>query len=323
MANILDCTTLSAQVMLARTLGPMVMGIAVQFILSGMLLALVFWYYYCTFKERASSLYKYALVVLIVLTAFDCGIDFDAIYRTAVTHEGNCNLREIQTWTTWTEPGVTATILFLVQLFLLEPSYHAAKKSWSIVGGSMFGILLVIGLISFGSGLAVMATLVELGHPGNKSIPMALWIISTAAANIAVTVFLVSNEVLKKTMFKRRASLGEKMIQLVETNAITMIFAVLNLILYFAFKGTDHLLLQYSLARVGTISVFTMLLQREESVTDGHNSFSLTTKLQGRVPIDELRVKVDTVVERDQEVPDGSIETQTRCDNKTAMWSHV
>ncbi|KAJ7639749.1 hypothetical protein DFH06DRAFT_1217748 [Mycena polygramma] len=318
MANIPDCTTLSAQVILARTLGPMVMGIQFQSILSGMLFALVARYYYCTFKDRASYLYKYALVGLIVLNAFECGIDFDAVYRTVVTHHGNCNLFEVQTWTTWAEPGVTATILFLVQLFLLEPSYHAAKKSWSILAGLMF----VIGLIAFGSGLAVMATLVQLGQPGNKSIPMALWIISTAAANIAVTVSQVS-EVLKKTMFKRPTGAVKKIIQLVETNGITTIFAVLNLILYFAVKGTDHLLLQYSLARVGTITVFTMLLQREESASNGHNSFSLTGKLQERVPVDELRVKVDTVVERDHEVPDGSIETQTRCENKTAMWSNV
>ncbi|KAJ7672478.1 hypothetical protein DFH06DRAFT_1319903 [Mycena polygramma] len=322
MENNPDCTTLCAQAVLARTLGPMVIGIWIQQIFLGIVLTQATRFYMVLNGHAGHGIHRCIVVALLVLNVLGASIDLDALYRTVVSPSGD-DIFEFQTWTTWADPVVTAVVVFLAQCLLLERCFHAIK-SWTI-----FSLLIFLATLSLGSGLAVTITFVQrkaFGPPVNQSIATVLWIVSTAAANMVISAILFAEQLKKKTSFRPPKVVNNLMQSALEINLATSVTAILSLVLYFALKNTTfYLLSQYSLPRVATITVLASLLQREDlhNGTKSGSSFTLCSAIQERTT-NRLEVKVNTVVESDNnDIADGSVETVNRAESKAAWPNSV
>ncbi|KAJ6588209.1 hypothetical protein B0H19DRAFT_1098349 [Mycena capillaripes] len=317
-----DCSVLSIDHNIVKTtVGPMVLGLILQnmFFVAILLQATQ---YYTRFNYRDGQFYRFTVGVLIILNIFSAAMGIHVHYRTTVTHFGEYHFVDLQTWTAWAEPGLTAIIGFFVHLFFLGRCWSATNRSRTAALSLLFLVLL-----SLGSGLAVSVSFFEVktfSDLATRSIPMSFWLASTAVTNIAIAVIL-SADFLKA--FDRPASIVKKTLQLMlETSAVTALIALLNLVLYFAKKNTAyHLLAQYSLSRIATVTVLVTLLEREDprNAAASYGSFALSGPMKERT-VNKVEVKVNTIVERDHDTQDGSMTKpeSTAADSKT-LWPNT
>ncbi|KAJ7927381.1 hypothetical protein B0H13DRAFT_2312586 [Mycena leptocephala] len=243
------------------TVGAMLIGVMVQQSLLGYIFAQGCSYY--KFKDRDSQLYRYLVAALLAFSALEAAMDMHVIYRTMVTHYGEYGFFDLQTWSMWAEPGVTAVVGLLAQLFFAERCWKTTKKSWMV-----FVVLTFLLALSLGSGIAVSISFFKVrlfSELGKIPIPISFWLISTAVTDIIIAGILCVGLYGARTSVKRTETVLMKLIVLsVETSSCTAICAILNLVFYFVLKNTAyHLIPQFSLCRVYTITVLFTLLQRD------------------------------------------------------------
>ncbi|KAJ6625070.1 hypothetical protein B0H10DRAFT_653326 [Mycena sp. CBHHK59/15] len=232
-------------------------------------------------------------------------MDFHIIYRTAVVHYGQYDYFDLQTWTMWAEPGVTAVAGFFAQVFFVERCWRIMDRMWSVL--ALFTLLL---LLSLGSGLAVSISFFKVmlfSKLAKIPIPIYFWLISTAFtdATIAAILILGLRRSMSSTPCKRTGNVCSRLILLtMETSAITALVAILNLIFYAAMKETAwHLLPQFSICRVYTLAVLVTLLARDDlrAALDSQTSpsFALSGTRQDR-NVNCVKVRVRTLLIRSQ-----------------------
>ncbi|KAJ7856559.1 hypothetical protein B0H13DRAFT_1641469 [Mycena leptocephala] len=294
MATSSNCFANPTQSVVNTTLGPLVMGLMLQQFWLG-IIAVHGVRYYEQFGRRDDGVSRYLVAALLILNALEAAMDIHVLFRTTVTHYGDYTFVDLQEWTTWAEPGVTAIIGFLAHLFFLARCWRATNKSLVI-----FASLTFLVLLSLGSGLAVSVYFLQVKlftKLANLPIPVCFWLVSTAAADTAIALTL-SVELLKgkTSSFKRPGGVVKKIVRLaVETGGVTAITAMLNLVLYLAKKSTEyHLLPQYSLCRIYTMTVLVALLERDWA-RDAYSSFALSGPIQERT-VNKLEVKVGFVL---------------------------
>ncbi|KAJ7933615.1 hypothetical protein B0H13DRAFT_2306423 [Mycena leptocephala] len=298
-------STVPTQHMVSATFGAMLAGILIQQLLLGSIINQAYNYYY-RFHDRDSMFYQYLVAVLLTFNALQLAMDMDVIYRTAVTHYGQYEFFDLQTWTMWAEPGITklppwqAVVGLLAQLFFME-------RCWSLTDRSrpVLAVLSISMLFSLGSGIAVSICFFQarlFSELVKIPIPISLWLISTAVTDLAIAGILCRTLHRVCTSFKHTKSVLTKLIMLsLETSLCTAVCAILNLILYFVKMSTAyHLIPQFSICRVYTITVLFTLLQRDalRDELDGQTSvpFSICEIPQDRpmpkiIPDDPQSIK--------------------------------
>ncbi|KAF7343356.1 putative Transmembrane protein [Mycena venus] len=319
------------------TLGALVVGGLLQALFFGVLLVHTALYYF-KFNYTVLDFYRldcgHLVCALLILNSLEVVMDFHVVYRTAVTlaqlthSEDYCTLFDHQIWTMWLQPGVEGTIGCLAQAFFLNRCWRTTNKLRVVAPVLSFCIIL-----SLGSGFAVTVTAFQrkslIAQITQTSIPMSLWLASTVAANLAIASLVFADLLNAKTSssFKRPSGEGgvlRRIVQLpLETGVMSAVLSVLNLVLYFAEKGTAyHLIPQYCLSRIYAISVLVALLARRVPDRDAaapYGSFSLSGPMERTVS--KLEVKINKVVESDH--PDGSVtgtDPGSGVDTKT-IWS--
>ncbi|KAJ7937663.1 hypothetical protein B0H13DRAFT_1456778, partial [Mycena leptocephala] len=250
------------QHMVSATFGAMLAGILIQQLLLGSIINQAYNYYY-RFHDRDSMFYQYLVAALLTFNALQLAMDMDVIYRTAVTHYGQYEFFDLQTWTMWAEPGITAVVGLLAQLFFMERCRSLTDRSRPVLA-----VLSILMLFSLGSGIAVSICFFQVrlfSELVKIPIPISLWLISTAVTDLAIAGILCRTLHRACTSFKRTKSVLTKLIMLsLETSLCTAVCAILNLILYFVKMSTAyHLIPQFSICRVYTITVLFTLLQRD------------------------------------------------------------
>ncbi|KAJ6553799.1 hypothetical protein DFH09DRAFT_1495363 [Mycena vulgaris] len=302
------------QSIINSTFGPLVAGLMIQQFFVGIITAQA-GYYYSRFTQRDSKFYLWLVAVLLVFNALDAATDFHILYRSAVTHYGIYCFFDLQTWTMWAEPAITAVVRCLAQMFFMECCWKVTHKSRLV-----FAVLTCLLLFSLGSGLAVSVSFFQVklfSKLAKIPIPITLWLSSTAVTDITIACILCISLARSKPPFQNTRTVITRLIKLtVETSAVTALVAFLNLIVYFALPGTAyHLYPQFSMCRIYMITVLTTLLERNQlrQALDGQTystSFALTGVSIGPHSQDGIvngvDLKVKTVVERD-DVPGGSI----------------
>ncbi|KAJ7938002.1 hypothetical protein B0H13DRAFT_1851948 [Mycena leptocephala] len=319
------------------TVGAMLIGVMVQQSLVGYIFAQGCSYY--KFKDRDSQLYRYLVAGLLAFSTLEAAMDMHVIYRSMVTHYGEYGFFDLQTWSMWAEPGVT--------VFFVSSSYSYAILTHGngMIGGrgppratvlrgevledhekvvdGLRGVDLFARPLSLGSGVAVSISFfkVRLFSELRKiPIPISIWLISTAVADIIIAGILCVGLYGARTSVKRTETVLMKLIVLsVETSSCTAICAILNLVFYFVLKNTAyHLIPQFSLCRFYTITVLFTLLQRDglRNDLDVHTFHDFV-----RPTITE--VNMTTTIEHALEssiMKPGSKESQTDPDS---VWSNV
>ncbi|KAK0223030.1 hypothetical protein IW262DRAFT_1458046 [Armillaria fumosa] len=279
------------------TFGPLVTGVWMQQLLMGFILAQMADYYRDHFTH--DTLFNKTIVsLLLFFNLFIGGLDFHVLYRTSVLGYGNYEAFDLQQWTMWTEPGFTAIVGFVAQVFFLVRCWRITKSTITVV------LLTLLVLFSFGSGLAVSGSFIEnkrFSLLGKFSTPIILWLVSTSVADVGIAGVLVFYLLKSRTSFKKTDRVIYRLIQnSMETSAFTAIIASLNLILNTAY----HLLPQFSMSRVYTLTVMVTLLSRTSlrAILDsaGHASFATALRDATRNPTHGgIMVGVSTTVMND------------------------
>ncbi|KAJ7940101.1 hypothetical protein B0H13DRAFT_2300173 [Mycena leptocephala] len=244
-----------------------------------------------------------------------------------VTHYGEYGFFDLQTWSMWAEPGVTAVVGLLAQLFFAERCWKIMKKSWTV-----FVVLTFLLALSLGSGgvdlVLQSQTVQRTAEDPDPDIYLAYF--GTAVTDIIIAGILCVGLYGARTSVKRTETVLMKLIVLsVETSSCTAICAILNLVFYFVLKNTAyHLIPQFSLCRVYTITVLFTLLQRDglRNDLDVHTFHDFVSEVafretQVRPTITE--VNMTTTIEHALEssiMKPGSKESQTDPD---LVWSNV
>ncbi|KAF8902307.1 hypothetical protein CPB85DRAFT_1564660 [Mucidula mucida] len=210
------------------TFGPLIAGTWIQQLLLGFILAQMVDYYRMQFDD--DSKFNRAIVsLLLFFNVLLGGTDFHVLYRASVQHYGVYEFFDLQEWTMWLEPGFTAIVGFIAQVFFL-------MRCWRITQSRIVVIVLsLLVLFSFGSGLAVSGSFVafkRFSTLGQFKIPITLWLISTSIADLAIAAILVFFLLRSRTSFKKTDAVISRLIQLsMETSALTALVALLNLVL--------------------------------------------------------------------------------------------
>lgn len=251
-----------AQAIINTTYGALVTGIWMQQLLLGYILAQMIDYYRRYYKTDG-GFNKFVVTSLLVLNIFVGGTDFHVLYRCTVLHYGDYEFFDLQDWTMSTEPGWTAVIGLISQLFFLNRCQNIVRSK------IVTGVLFLLVLFSLGSGLAVSGSFIvnkRFSLLGKFTTPIILWLTSTASADIAIAVALAWELVRSRTGFRKTDAIITRLVTLsMETSTTTALVALLNLVLYLPLQDTAyHLLPQFSMCRVYTITVLATLLGRDK-----------------------------------------------------------
>ncbi|KAJ7936322.1 hypothetical protein B0H13DRAFT_2303713 [Mycena leptocephala] len=219
-------------------------------------------------------------------------MDMDVIYRTAVTHYGQYEFFDLQTWTMWAEPGITAVVGLLAQLFFMGRCRSLTDRSRPVLA-----VLSILMLFSLGSGIAVSICFFQVrlfSELVKIPIPISLWLISVRGALMPCSRSLKREGHIDSS--DRSGNRGDPVshppsgVHVIQAHQIHFdeayhaLFrdqplhrrcAMLNLILYFVKMSTAyHLIPQFSICRVYTITVLFTLLQRDalRNELDGQTS---------------------------------------------------
>ncbi|KAK0448254.1 uncharacterized protein EV420DRAFT_1647406 [Desarmillaria tabescens] len=235
----------------AFSFGPFLVGIIIQQALFGMV-ALEIYHYFGGPMRSDLVVNKTIVTVLFILNAALEGFDFHVIFRTGVLHFGQPVYIDIQSWTMWMEPCLTASTGFTAQTFFLA--------SFKVIILTIFGHR--YWLLTRARGIVVC-----LGIPGT----LILHLLGSGTP-----------ERLTST-----APVVQRLIHMsIETSGLTAFLRALNLVLFLCLpKATLHLLVQFSMARVYTLTVL-MTLSAQSSLRaslSNDNDVSLSCRHEAAV----------------------------------------
>ncbi|KAJ7337500.1 hypothetical protein DFH08DRAFT_964481 [Mycena albidolilacea] len=304
---------------------PVLMAGSIQHILVGGVVGSALLYLF-RFHERDVGPHhwcnaRYLVGALLLLNAVQMAMTFD-VTSSIVRHLDDDAIFEHRNWAICLAPGVVALLGCFAQLFLLDRTWRSMSTYKPRI--AVCGMLMACVLLSFGSGLAVCVSFFRAHSFGvltNSSTLTSVWVSSTAVTNLAIASVLVVAALAKgrPASFKPRphavvapGCVFTRTAQLVvETGGLSAVVSVLNLILYYAEAGTAyHLLAEYAMGPLYTLTVLTALLARPAPERDAHHasSFALTGHMERGGSNMDLEVKarfVNTVVETD--MPGGAV----------------
>ncbi|KAJ7437505.1 hypothetical protein FB451DRAFT_1305451 [Mycena latifolia] len=248
---------------LISTLGPMVLGLMFQQLLLGIIFIQTY-QYFSRYYHRDPMFYLALVGALFLLNVLEGAMAFDVIYRTFIIHYNDYAFFDLQTWTMWSQPGITAFAGFLAQLFFTERCVTFTKTAFYVVL-----LLALLILFSLGSGIAVSVFFFKVklfSALAKIPIPISCWLISTAVTDVIIASILCIKLFKTKSTIPRTESVISKLIRLsAETSAVTGVVAILNLLLYILKQQTAyHLLPQGLMATLYMLTVLVTLMKRDK-----------------------------------------------------------
>lgn len=252
-----------------------------------------FWSYYTSQSKRHDTHFTKTILALLLIGNLFLGVtDFHVLYRSAVVHYGDLDKFDLQTWTMWSEPGVTALVGCIAQVYFLDRC-RRVNMQWRKFSPQVLhcvtAFLFMLILLSTAAGLAVCISfwsLTRFSGLAQIPIPISLWLVSTTVADVALTGFLLAALIGTKTAYSWTGNVISRIIRLsVESSIATSVCALLNLLFYFEMMETSyHLLPQFSISRIYTITVLASLLSREDmkSSLQDPNALYLSAITQSR-----------------------------------------
>ncbi|KAJ7178103.1 hypothetical protein C8R46DRAFT_1346342 [Mycena filopes] len=313
---------------IVRTIGPIFVGMWVQYLLLGIVFLQATRYYTSGSKrsshpdaQEGSSGFgldcRYLVGVLLLLTSVGAVLNFHLGYHAMIVHFGDYTQVVQGTWSLWIGPAITASVGAVTHTFFLERCWRVTKSR------ATCALLTVLLLLSLGSGVAVSVIFCRLKTVSTLStipIPMGLWLCASAGTDMMIS---VSMSLALASEDEGQAYMAEKALRFImQTNSMSAVVASLNLILYFTMRGTTfNFIAEFTLPCVYTLTVLANMRARNTaSARLSSFAFNNPMKQRTRTVITNVEVKVDRVVEHDG-LPDGSV-TEPESENK-ASWSNL
>lgn len=245
----------------STSLGPLLTVIMIEQFLLGIVCSQAttyFRYHFCGDGRFIRSIVTF----LVVLTIFLGALDFVAIYQTTILDFGNFNKFDLQNWTGWVEPGVTALVALIAHIFYIG-------RCWTITRSLPFVVFLgIVALLAFASGITVSVycfVLGRLSELAGAKVTSYIWFLSTSICDLSIASFLAvyfwrNTSVVRNT----NVMLSRLRRTTIEAGSLTAVCALLNLILFATLAPSSYYLLaQYSMSHLYTLSVLYTLLGRQ------------------------------------------------------------
>ncbi|KAJ7060519.1 hypothetical protein C8F01DRAFT_1142959 [Mycena amicta] len=209
--------------------GPMLLGVFVNLILYGVFVGQVLSYYKLYHKDGAWM--RYFVLYLLVLETLNTGLDMAMMYQPLILEYG-------QQLTNFpivfpTEPLMVVLISTPIQIFFAWRIHTITHLS------SVPIIISIFALASLAGGLWTTAKVAIIREFAKKPLlhaPALLWFLSSAVADVLITVSLVLTLSHRKTGFVATDSVIDKIIRTtIQTGLVTAIFSILDVVFFMVF----------------------------------------------------------------------------------------
>jgi len=268
-------------------LGPSLIGVFLNIFLYGIMVAQCFMYYS---KYQKDKLWVQALVLVLLLSdTINCVFDVWWIYDTLITNFGNFDALGRGNWVFATDPAMVGINATIVQLFFAWRVKVLTNKTW---------VVSAIVFTSFGSFIGSFATAAAVHWvPRFQDFQkvqglVSLWLGSTAACDVAITIALTWHLQRHKTGVSETDDILNKIIRLTMSNGlVTALWALANLIAFLASSTGLHLVFNLPLAKLYTNSLMSSLNARaglRDQTSENANSKSLSAIAARRAEVVSL-----------------------------------
>ncbi|KAF8837484.1 hypothetical protein BDN67DRAFT_972903 [Paxillus ammoniavirescens] len=240
------------------SLGPMLVGFALNTILYGVVVTQTLVYFSC-YKSDGRWV-KLFVAVLFALDTLNVVLEFIYLYHTLIINFGDTSALLTANWVFSTVPATTGVTSALVQLFFAW-RINVLKQGRLVI--SSIAVLAVVGMLS-GIGASIAVNVVPTFTEFHKFESIVIvWLSASAADNLLITTTLVRSLREHRTGFADTDHIIKKIIRVtLHTGLLTAIWTIVDLSVYLALTDGMHLVFVLSLAKLYTNSLLSTLISR-------------------------------------------------------------
>ncbi|CAE6346172.1 unnamed protein product [Rhizoctonia solani] len=286
----------------AHPLGAILIGTFLNVWLYGILVTQVTLYY--SVYKRDATWIKLLVAWIMLLDTLNSIFDMGFVYRYSITLFGDFPAQLHSHWffhmvqpAIYTAPLMTVTIAATTQGFFAWRINRLTGSKWV-----SWAIALVL-LVQFAAGAATTVgawQVVDFTRFGELKAQISLWLVSSALADVIITVVLTWYLHTHRTGFSKTEDLIARLIRLtVQTGLITTLWALVDLIMYLAVPNPLHLLFNLPLPKLYSNSLLSTLNARGGWGDDSMQGSKNTT---GGISI-PMSIKMPRSHEHQAEVP--------------------
>ncbi|KAF9445151.1 hypothetical protein P691DRAFT_710809 [Macrolepiota fuliginosa MF-IS2] len=212
--------------------GPMLIGVFINMILYGILVAQTYSYYQL-YKNDARWI-KYLVLYLFIVETVNTGIDMAMMYQPLILEYGHQLIRFPVMFAA--EPITIVAISTPIQLFFAWRIRLLTKQN------IIAAIVAILSLVSFAGGIwtTIMITIIKLfKRKPELHWPALMWFLAATVADVLITGTLVINLSRRKTGFAATDDAISKIIRMtVQTGMLTALFAIGDVIFFMTLANT-------------------------------------------------------------------------------------
>ncbi|KAH7926386.1 hypothetical protein BV22DRAFT_1194460 [Leucogyrophana mollusca] len=251
------------------SLGPMLVGFALNTILYGVMVTQTL-VYFSSYKSDGRWIRLFVTLLLLADTT-NVVFEFVYLYDTLITHFGDDSRLSEANWVFSTVPAMTGIISALVQLFFAWRVSILTASTWTVY---LIASLAVAGMLcAIGTAIAINAVPVFTQFHRFQVI-VIIWLVSAATDNVLITISLVRSLREHRTGFADTDNIIKKIIRLtVHTGLLTAIWTLIDLTAYLALTDGLHLIFNFSLSKFYTNSLLSTLISRSRE--SHHDDFTV------------------------------------------------
>ncbi|KAH9464777.1 hypothetical protein MJO28_001514 [Puccinia striiformis f. sp. tritici] len=254
--------------------GPFVVGTAVSTFLFGITMAQVYTYF-SNFKNDR-PIYRYSVIGLFVLDVLHTAFSQVTLWQWFVAHYGEPAAVVKAPWSFAMSPVMCGLAAFVVQIFYAHRVYLLSNRRIIVPGFIGFGALFQL---VWASGATAKVFQIQFFQGFQVwTYGVACWLGGAAVTDLLITASLVWILLNSKRGIRRTNNIIDRLISLtIETNGLTFTVAVLDLVLFSAFKDASHVAPHLCLVKLYINSFLVTLNSREKLAEEFGGSRTIHT----------------------------------------------
>ncbi|EFP86988.2 hypothetical protein PGT21_031868 [Puccinia graminis f. sp. tritici] len=254
--------------------GPFVVGTAVSTFLFGITLAQVYTYF-SNFKTDR-PIHRYSVIGLFILDVLHTAFSQVTLWQWFVAHYGDPTAVVKAPWSFAMSPVMCGLAAFVVQIFYAHRVYLLSNQRMVIPGFIAFGAFFQL---VWASGATAKVFQIQYFQGFQVwTYGVACWLGGAAATDLVITASLVWILLSSKRGIRRTNNIIDRLISLtIETNGLTFTVAVLDLVLFAAFKDASHVGPHLCLVKLYINSFLVTLNSREKLAEEFGGSRTIHT----------------------------------------------
>ncbi|KAJ6588825.1 hypothetical protein B0H19DRAFT_1013811 [Mycena capillaripes] len=265
--------------------GPMFIGFFFNVVLYGAMIIQTYLYFTTLAFANDKTWAKIFVVCIFVLDTLNTFFDFAYLYDSLIIHFGDVSFLARANWLFATDPVITATIAFLIQLFYAWRVKVLTGKIWLALFVAACSLAGLVG------GIVTTVEVLLVPHFSDfihfKAV-VIVWLVAECVADVLITAILVTHLSSLKTGINDSDMLIDRIIRItMQTGLATSLCATIDLILFLSDTWFRHLVFNIPLCKLYTNSLLSSLNARNVRGPGSANSRktagSETVRVSGQV----------------------------------------